>query len=216
MSSLIFYTNKDQVFVATDTLATTTNGEPFMFTTKAFIVPHLRMLICGTGMGGVLGRWFVAINDKMIVRGIDNLNYHTPSILNNIWSDYKKEFSIEENITTTVYHFGFSEEDGTIHSYAYRSTNSFKSESLQYGVGVKPVCQIPEGFEFPKDIIKMMDEQRAIQNTLPKNERVYIGGKIQIHHLTNNGFNAYIFGQFADYESDDQAIIKNYDASIHR
>jgi hypothetical protein len=132
------------------------------------------------------------------------------------WSDYKKEFSIEENITTTVYHFGFSEEDGTIHSYAYRSTNSFKSESLQYGVGVKPVCQIPEGFEFPKDIIKMMDEQRAIQNTLPKNERVYIGGKIQIHHLTNNGFNAYIFGQFADYESDDQAIIKNYDASIHR
>ena len=115
MSSLIFYTNKDQVFVATDTLATTTNGEPFMFTTKAFIVPHLRMLICGTGMGGVLGRWFVAINDKMIVRGIDNLNYHTPSILNNIWSDYKKEFSIEENITATVYLVGFSEEDGTVH-----------------------------------------------------------------------------------------------------
>ena len=41
MSSLIFRTEREQVLVATDTLATSSDGKPGFFTTKAFIVPHL-------------------------------------------------------------------------------------------------------------------------------------------------------------------------------
>src|SRR6185295_13932269 len=133
MSSLIFHTDESQVFIATDTLATSPGGEPFLFTTKAFVVPHLWMMMAGTGAGGFLGRWFIEVNDRMIVKGIDNLDYHTPQALARIWSAYKQELSIPDSFTTTVYHSGFSEEEGVIHSYAYRSAYDFQSETLAYG-----------------------------------------------------------------------------------
>jgi len=210
MSSLIFHTDEVQAFVATDTLATSNNGEPFMFTTKSFIVPHLQMIMCGTGVGGFLGRWFIEVNDRMIVRDVDHLNNHTPDNLAAFWRGYKQEITVPDNLTTTVYHFGFAEEDGLIHSYAYRSKNNFKPEALQYCVAAKPECRMSEGYEFPADIKKMMDEQRAIQATRPKNERIYIGGKILIHHLTKLGYSVYTLDEFEDFEADQSAIYDNF------
>lgn len=211
MSSLIFYTEAEQVLVATDTLATSLGGEPFMFTTKAFIVPHLQMIMCGTGAGGFLGKWFVRVNDNMVVKDIDHLDYHTPKVLAELWLGHKKEFSLPDDLTTTVYHFGFSQEDGLMHSFVYRSTNDFQSEPRsQYGLGLKPECQVPASYELPTDIKKMMDEQRAIQAARPKNERVFVGGKILIHHLTKFGFNVFTLDKFEDYESDERAIYENF------
>lgn len=211
MSSLIFHTEPEQVFVATDTLATSPEGEPFMFTTKAFIVPHLQMMMCGTGVGGFLGKWFIQVNDRMVVRDVDHLDYHTPQILAETWHNHKKEFSIPDSFMTTVYHFGFSDEDGLIHSYAYRSANNFQSERFsQYGVGVKPECRVPKGYELPTDIKKMMDEQRAVQASFPKEERIYIGGKILIHHLTKFGFSVFTLDEFEDYKSTEIAVYGNF------
>lgn len=181
MSSLVFHTDEQQAFVATDTLATSNAGEPFMFTTKAFIVPHLNMLMCGTGMGGFLGRWFIVVNDRMIVKDIDNLDYHAPKNLPLLWRSYVDEFAVPDNLTTTVYHFGFSSETSAIHSYAYRSSKNFVSERIPYGLGIKPECQVPEDSEFPECVKALMEQQRVIQNSRPKDERIYIGGKIIAH-----------------------------------
>ena len=81
MSSLIFYMDETQAAVATDTLATHPGGRPLKFVTKAFILPHLKLIMAGVGTGGFLSRWFVFMNDSIIVRGIDNLDYHTPRAL---------------------------------------------------------------------------------------------------------------------------------------
>ncbi len=210
MSSLIFVTEKEQVLTATDTLATSSDGKPLKFTTKAFLLPHLQMIMCGTGMGGFLGKWFIEVNDRMVVRDIDNLDYHTPQMLRSFWQSFAKEYSLSEGQTTTVYHFGFSEEDGSIHSYAYRSTNDFASESLPYGIGIKPECNSVENLEFPSGIKRLMDEQRAIQLSRPENERVHIGGKIQILHLAKNGFVVYTLDQFDDFEATEKFIYQNY------
>ena len=40
--------------------------------------------------------------------------------------------------------------------------------------------------------MKMMNEQRRIQLSFPKEERLFIGGEIQIHHLTKEG-NQYLY-----------------------
>jgi hypothetical protein len=211
MSSLIIHTDEQQAYVATDTLATLPDGEPHMFTTKAFFVPHLRMIMCGTGVGGFLGRWFIRVNDAMVIRGIDHLNYHAPRTLKELWHSFKEEYpAIPDSLTTTVYHFGFSEVDGPIHSYAYRSTNDFASDALQHGLRVKPECQLPENYVFPADIKKMMDEQRAIQAARPKGERVYVGGEIQIHHLTQAGCAVFTLARFEDYDLIEQAIFRNF------
>lgn len=211
MSSLIFHLEPEQVLVGTDTLATSLVGDPFLFTTKAFIVPHLRLLMAGTGAGGFLGKWFIQVNDRMIVRDVDNLDYHAPRVLAELWQKQKDEFSLPNDATTTVYHFGFSEDDDLIHSYVYRSENSFQSEGLgQSGIGVKPECQVPEGYQLPADIKKMMLDQRAVQATRPKEQKVYIGGEIIIHHLARNGFQVYTLDKFEDHGQTQEAIFKNF------
>lgn len=161
-------------------------------------------------MGGFLGKWFIEVNDRMVIRDIDNLDYHTPQALRSFWQGFVNEYSLSGDQTTTIYHFGFSEEDGFIHSYAYRSANNFSSESLPYGIGVKPECTSVENLEFPKDIKRLMDEQRSIQLSRPENERVHIGGKIQILHLTKSGFVVFTVDQFDDFEATEKLIYENY------
>jgi hypothetical protein len=214
MSSLIFATDSGQAFVATDTLAVSYNGEPSFFTTKAFIVPHLRMIIAGTGVTGLMSKWFVQVAHGMVVRGIEHLDYHTPDNLNRIWRNMKEEFTIPENFTSTIYHFGFSEENELIKSYAYRSTNDFDSDPLIYGLGVKPECTIPENYILPDDIPAMMQDQRERQVLQPKESRLYIGGEILITHLTKIGFNSYNLCKFEDYDADEEAIYLNYGQNI--
>ena len=208
MSSLIFHTDEKQVFAATDTLAVTPDGTPFFFTTKAFVVPHLRMIMAGTGAGGFLDRWFISVN-QMIVRGVDDLKHCTPESLQKLWVEFRKAYSFPDDFTTTVYHFGFSEITGVINSYAYRSTNNFRSEPLQYGLAIKPECTVPDNYRLPHDLKSMMDEQRAIQRSRPAGDQLYIGGEIYVHHLMEGGSNVYRLDRFDDYEQDRETIYTN-------
>lgn len=207
MSSLIFHTDQTQVIVATDTLATHPDGRPLKFISKTFIVPHLNLIMSGVGSGAFLGRWFVYMNDSMIVRGIDNLDYHTPRALRMLWQRHREQFTIPDEITTTVYHFGFSEVTRLIHSYAYRSTADFTSERLEsFGLRYKPECQPPTPYNLPQDFVTMMNEQRAVQAGKPKDERLYIGGEIEVHYLSTNGFSVFTLHRFPDYEQDETTI----------
>ncbi len=213
MSSLIFATDEQQIVVATDTLAMTTKGEPFLFASKATHVPHLRTIIAGTGFAGFSNEWALTVSTRMIVRGILNLNYHTPRGLRELWKTYKSDYSISDNLTTTLYQFGISEEDNRVVSFSYRSTSDFKSEQLQYGFGVKPECKVPEG-DFIEALSQMVAEQKRIQKALPKEERLYIGGEIQVLYLTADGCRSFKVGQFPDFEAHQRAIFENHEKQL--
>lgn len=208
MSSIIFAIEPDRALVATDTLAVSVDGEPVRFTTKAFVLPRLQMIFAGTGAGGFLGHWFVAVNDYLIVQGIDDLDRLAPDRLSVLWKRYKNQVpDFPSNQTTTVYHFGFSERTGLIHAYAYRSSDGFRSSRIEpYGIGIKPVCPIPDNYSLPQDLRKMMDDQRSIQRALPKSERLYVGGEIEVHDLSKNGIVSYVLDRFEDYASDEMKI----------
>ena len=211
MTSLIFYTDEQQIAVGTDTLATTVDGTPAFFTTKAFPLPHLRMVIAGTGMVGFLLQWFAKINDGMRLGGIDNLDFHAPSALTSLWAEFQAsaDYTFTEDLTTTVYHFGFSEADNGVRSYAYRSTTEFVSESLQTGgFGVKPPCEVPENWTLPDDLITMMESQRAAEEPRPIGERIFIGGEIQFLHLTREAVSISTVHRFDGYEQDLVTILK--------
>jgi hypothetical protein len=213
MSSLIFSFDKDQAFIAVDTLATNSEGKPFMFTNKAFTLPHLRMLICGTGLGGFLGKWFIFINDNMIIKGIDNLDHHAPKMLRDLWRNFLSEKDGSYIGTTTIYHFGFSENTNSLKSYVYRLANDFESEFLQKGIGVKPECSVRQDCEFLRDIPSMMQEQRLIQSKKPLSERVFIGGEIMIYHLERSGICINSLGKFDDFDKTQKEIGLNYSSS---
>jgi hypothetical protein len=210
MTSFICHTEPEQALIAMDTLGVDPDGKPFLFTTKFYVVPHLKLVICGTGAGSFIGEWFIKANERMIVRGIDNLDYHTPGMLNKLWAAYREEYHPLDDHTATVYHIGFSEETDLIRTYVYRSTDNFASETRDYGLMYKPECTIPENYVFPQDIKSLMEEQRKIQLTKPRSERIYIGGEIFACQLSKAGIGVYSLGQFDDYDSDLGTIFRNY------
>jgi len=210
MSSLIFYTDREQVLVATDTLAVKEGGKPLMLCSK---LPHLRTIVAGTGMGMFSGDWAMSANNRMVLSGIKNLNEHTPGALRSRWQQYRTEFKLPPSMTTTVYHFGFGEDDDEVCAYAYRSTNDFQSERLAYGYGLKPECSLPTEGSLVEALPSMMAEQRQTQAAKPAEERLYIGGECIAMHLTKHGCHTFPAFRFPDYAADLAAIFRNHAAS---
>jgi hypothetical protein len=209
MSSLIFYTDAENILVATDTLAVkAAAGEPLMFCSKAMYVPHLRLIIAGTGVGMFSGDWAMTVNNRMVVRDILHLDYHAPEQLRSSWQQFRSEYPVPDDMTTTVYHFGLSEAD-EVCSFAYRSTNNFSSERLQYGTGTKPACALPT-VNVIEDLRLMMNEQRATEAQKPAEKRVYIGGECIAMHLTKAACNVWSAFKFEDYEQQLESIFLNY------
>lgn len=213
MSSLIFYSDAEQGLVVTDTLAVTPDGSPMLFTSKAHYLPHLKTIIAGTGLGGFSGDWAMSANNRMVVRGIENLDYHTPDALRKLWATFRKEYSLPSEATTTVYQWGFSEESDSVAGYAYRSTDDFTSERLNYGIGVKPECAVPEGNLFD-NLESMMHEQRSIQNARPAGSRLFIGGEAIVIHLTREACVFKRVFEFPEFKSQEADIFRAF--SIYR
>lgn len=210
MSSLIFYTDPTQIVVATDTLAVTPDGQPMLFTSKALHLPHLRMIIAGTGMGMFSGDWAMEVNHRMILDGIMNLDFHTPAALQTRWDKFRQDFKLPESSTTTVYHFGLSEDDESVVAFAYRSTSGFQSERLPQGFGIKPECPLPEGGNLLEVIPQMMNLQREIQSKVAKDERIYIGGEVVVMQLTSSSFSVFHPHTFPERSQDMESIFHSH------
>lgn len=200
------------MLVATDTLAVEPAGAPMMFCSKAIYLPHLRTIIAGTGVGMFSGDWAMSVNNRMIVAGIQNLDHHAPGALLERWRQYASEFALHESMTTTVYHFGLSEEDQSVQGYAYRSTNNFASERLGYGYGLKPACTLPERGSLVEALPSMMKEQRENELAKASHERVHIGGECVAMHLTKSGCNVFSVFRFEDYPLQLQQVFQSHAA----
>ncbi|CAM4141111.1 hypothetical protein [Aeromonas bestiarum] len=211
MSSLIFYSDAEQALIATDTLAVKPEGEPLLFCSKAIHLPHLNIVIAGTGQGGFSTRWAMHVNDRMVINGINNLDFHTPQGLRDLWGNYCDEFKITGYATTTVYQFGYCQETDKMVAIAYRSKNNFESEPRPYGLAAKPDCKFPSGdYATPAVFVDMMNEQREIQSNAAKNKRIYIGGRINVLHVTKNGCHSYNLYEFPDYKEHENKLLTNY------
>lgn len=115
-------------------------------------------------------------------------------------------------MTTTVYHFGISEETGEVVAYAYRSTNNFISEPVPYGIGIKPECAVPtvDASNINFLVTEIMKEQRRIQATVPRSERIFIGGEAVAMCLTKDGCNISKLFEFDDFSDQVQIVFANF------
>jgi hypothetical protein len=207
MSSLIFRIESDQIIIAMDTLASDKEGSPGYFTTKFYQLPHLNMVVCGTGDGNLVANWFTYINTRMVVRGLMNLDWHTPNRLNNLALDKEKTLPVDS--TTTVYHFGFPEDGGPACGFAYRSKDKFSGDSFAAnGIGIKPPVDVKEPCIFPDNVEKLMLLQREAEGRKLPNERVYIGGEIFVCHMTRERTQIYRAAIFPDREDDLEAMLQ--------
>jgi hypothetical protein len=196
--------------VATDTLAVNLDGSARQFTTKAFIVPHLKMIIAGTGLAGFAGAWFQRVNEAMVVSDIDHLNFHTQKSLKNLFATEFSDFDPKQ-ISTTIYQIGVSQADGVMHGYSYSSFYDFEPRELMYGLSIKPAAGPEPDPANPRDIGQLMRDQRALQEQEPIDRKIYIGGEIQAIHLKSDGTAILsTIDRFEDFQEMEDQIYKNF------
>lgn len=216
MSALIYYITEGQVAVAMDTLAMASEeGSPVpgFYATKAFLFPHLRGFMCGTGLLNFSTDWFLRLQ-QLIAKDLLHADEFTPAVLREIALPY----GFNEGHTSTIYHFGYSESEATHFGFAFRSANNFESERLPlHGWGIKPPLPPEEIYveEFPGDIIRMMSRQRALEDERPANERLYIGGEIQLILLERDGFAVNTIYRFDDYANCYDEMCLSLPANAH-
>ncbi|MEB0106121.1 hypothetical protein [Pseudomonas sp. MH9.3] len=196
MSSLLFYTDENEAIVATDTLLHYSVGTPPRFASKAISIPHMRMIIAATGSAFLFSRWIGLVNNQGFALDVDAVDSHASQELQALWSELNRHVPALQDQTATIYHFGISDDSGKVHGFAYRSVSDFKSERLDYGLGVKPELMDKAGIDwnsFPACAPDIMRAQ-ARQEDEKTRDRVYIGGTTEITHLTKDGFSIYSLG----------------------
>jgi len=192
MTALNFYLEADRVIIFMDTLSlrmdNKNNKTPLKYASKIFPLPHLRGVLCGTGSQSTIMDWFVYIQECVIGNTMDIPNKIAPSQLPEIHSKYY----LNGTNSTTIYHFGFNprEEHGKIRGFAFRSTNNFSLEELEYGIGIKPTDD--EIIKYLKDamdtyngsledlFIDIMKLQKRKDDERSPQERIGIGGSIHV------------------------------------
>jgi len=168
---------------------------PRNFMTKIFVLPHLNGFITGTGLAPLISDFFIAAKEHIVARDIVHLTEFAPETLRQIWSKYEAELA--PDATSTIYTFGFDKELGRIRGFAYRSTATFESEELGYGMALKPAPADASAFEEITDVQAFIDfclYQQRVDRERPRMERVGIGGELWLYTIAvDNG--RPIFGQ---------------------
>src|SRR6476620_11676920 len=136
MTALHYALMPECVIIAMDSLSLAAEPDdskvPYAFCTKVFPLPHLNGVICGTGLMSVLLDWFVMVQGQVVCRDMLFLDTIAPTHLPVIAARYG------DDMTSTVYHFGYDESRHRYRGFAYRGTNGYKSEEIPYALGVKP------------------------------------------------------------------------------
>jgi hypothetical protein len=170
---------------------------PIGFQRKFLPVPESNMIIAGTGSAGFINGWFGYVSTYLNQADIDDLDLCAPDVLRNSAEDLGE-------ITTTMYHFGYSEREIRYIGYAYRSTANFKSERLQYALGFKPEVSInpSENIQFPNFLIEIVLDQQRYDRMLPIDKQVGIGGEIEFAELIGGKLKVETVHRFSSYENE--------------
>jgi len=204
MSALLFLLQADGVYVATDSLSLAADTKkPFKYATKIFYLPHLQTIVCGTGSFDMVIDWYVLVQKNVVARNILYLNEIAPAQLR----DMSKRLGLPNELSSTIYHFGFLEEENRFVGYVYRSAKEYASEQLPYSVGFKP----PDGIQqevvlkdvldkgLPKGFVDLMKRQKEIDDAKPIQERLGIGGEVYFMVLNSSRAVMVTSHRFDDY-----------------
>ena len=205
MTALVYTLQPDQVCIAMDTLAVSADDKmPLCFQRKFLPLPKHNLLIAGTGLVNLVNGWLEYVSSITDLDDIDDLNSLASSVLQ---ASVSAAGGLGE-ITTTLYHFGYSKTEANYVGYAYRSTSDFKPDRLQYALGYKPQVQIKpcEKIEFPGFLIEIILEQQRQDRLLPIEQQVGIGGEIEFVVLENQTMRIETVHRFKTYESERQYI----------
>ncbi len=204
VTALVFVLDRESVVLGMDSLAIrATDKTPSLYASKILPVPHLGAVVCGTGSQRLPLDWFVHIETRILGRDIDYVNSVAPGELRGLWT------RLDEPGTATIYHFGYSPAEDAYVGYAFRSESDFAAERIQYGIGIKP----PSGeliavaadslaeLGVHDAIISLIVKARSVDDALPLEERVGIGGEVHLLTLTGGRQFGWATRPWADFDA---------------
>jgi hypothetical protein len=199
----MFRKDPGEIAIVMDTLATTIDGEPYLFMTKSHLFPHLDMVMVTTGIAQLGNRWAIFLQDHILARDAEMLDLYTPDVLRALWAELDAEDDLGGK-SATVYHFGRSEATNQYVGFAYRSEKNFFSDPIPDGFGVKPAPLNRNELVEPASLdewIAMATRIRKEQEALPAAQRLYIGGALVLTVLTQGVATTTVIHRFDDYDA---------------
>lgn len=203
MTALNILLEPRRVCIAMDTLVAR-DGDPWRFTSKIFLLPHLGGALCGTGVLRFITDWFVQLQIEVLAPDLVALDPYVPAALRVLARDHY----LDETTSTTIYHFGLDPEAGRFRGFAYRSRNAFRSEELRHGNLTKPPADSPVDGPLPAAFVELMEQQKAEDRPLPPRERAGIGGDVHFLIMTPGRFDLHHCHRFDDYGDDYRAMLE--------
>jgi hypothetical protein len=228
MSALILILQKNMVSTATDTLScfkpspNDTQLKPRSYTTKAFLLPQLKSIMAFTGVAQLAFYWYRYIIENFIGKDIDSLlNINTDPL-----KSYMNENELKSILTGSLYFAGYSEQDKKFkgHKIQCFEEGELKQTELDYNIYIKPnhegieplmnkILQENPGLNYDTFSIKMIKKLREIDEDLPVDQQVGIGGEIQFTQAynENNSFKCgvHMIYRFDDYVSKGDEMLRN-------
>lgn len=198
MTALNFLLSDKQVIIATDTLAVgAEDGCPHHMSTKVLTLPHLRMCVTATGAMVVLQEFGHLVNGGAVVKDIRQLDRHATEVLQEIQGRFVRKY--RQEISTTIYTFGWCNKSLRFCGYAYRSTEDYESEELQLNCfACKPplndMSRVPEIKELA-DFATVMRMQQEEDRAKLVQDRVGIGGEVVATTMAHNDIGGVAFHQ---------------------
>lgn len=204
---LLFNLREEEIVLATDTLACDIDGSPSFFVSKATILPHLGMVIVGTGIYQLLEEWVRFVSTCPQVANMADAAEAAQEALPDIAAH-----DIYRSESTTIYHFGFRTERGVYGADVFRSTSRWQHEEVSFGFGSKPNHGVayarPESF--PDGWAALAEQmQKEHAPGAPAVVPVHIGGElVAIAMQDSTTITAFKIHRFASYSAEARAIAK--------
>lgn len=181
MSALVFQVNDDSVLIASDTLTLSARTrEPVQRTDKAFCVPHAGAIVTGTGVFEIVRKYYMRVLDGIDARSVDDLNERAPRVLNDVAA--RTEFP--QDVTTTIFHFGFSPSAGRYVGYDFHSGRGYEPREIEKPFAAKPTYEdafqnLPEEAGFTETAVQVISNLKEIDDEKGA-DRLGIGGEVQV------------------------------------
>ncbi|HHV25994.1 MAG TPA: hypothetical protein GXX63_02220 [Tissierellia bacterium] len=193
MTALIFNYNSNCVAIAMDTLAHSFDKTSFLYESKFYYFEKEKTAICGVGNSGIKKDWYNFVLNNIPTKNIIEINKIATEKLLVFDNKYPDEFD------ATIYNFGYNEGKDKFEGFVYRKENGFISEKLYHGFGTRPkvdnnkIVSIYSNMELinKKDIInyifiQVMKEQKKADDRNKIEDRVFIGGDIELLIMTKD------------------------------
>lgn len=214
MTALIYWLQPNKVCVAMDSLALRPDKDPLNYCTKILLLPHLKMVLCGTGLIQLVLDWFCFLESNVMAKDLMDVNDIASDTLGRMW----QQKYAGTGVSTTIYHFGYNESERQFGGVAYRSEKNFEPEWLaQDSLGIQP-----RRLDLREFATKSIDEKgvkQAFIETIqklklddddrPRQDKLGIGGEVHFLTLDKSGYLLSICHRFDDYYQLFDEMVRN-------